>query len=269
MKSKIHLCAISSISSGDCSEDCKFCTQSIKNNINIEKYQKKPIKLILEEAKMASKNGACGFCLVSSGKSLTKKKLEFIEEIIVEVKKNVPNLLIIVCAGLSSLDKLIKLKNIGVEAYNHNLETSKEYYDKICLTHSWQERFDTCLNVKKSGLKLICGGIFGLGESSKDRESLFKTISALQPYSVPLNFYIPNKGLPIKSNNLSIDESLDIIKLAKTYIKDANIMVAGGREVMFKDRQKEIFKAGANSIIIGNYLTTNGQAIEDDLLLIN
>jgi len=139
----------------------------------------------------------------------------------------------------------------------------RKYYPQICTTHSWDERVQTCKNVNDSGLALICGGIFGLGESQDDRISMLKEIQKLNPVSVPVNFYHHNKALPLKPSPITVDEALDLIKLTKEIVSNAQrIMVAGGREYMFKDRQKEIFGAGANSIVIGNYLTTKGEDVQ-------
>jgi len=269
----IYLCAISNISSGRCVQDCKFCTQSLKYRANIQRYKQKDIKTIIQEAKLAKQNQAHGFCLVTSGKGIDdEKKLDFICRAISAVKKEVDNLLIIACNGIATKEQLSELKKAGADAYNHNLETSKEYYDKICSTHSWQERLQTAYNVKEIGLHLISGGIFGMGESKKDRIMLLKTLKELNPFSVPINFFHPNSALPLKKNTLKdIDEALDMIRLAKQILpKCTRVMVAGGREYMFRDRQGEIFDAGADSIVIGNYLTTTGsEAIKDFELIKN
>jgi biotin synthase len=167
------------------------------------------------------------------------------------------------------LDQLNELKRSGVSAYNHNLETSRDFYSQVCTTHPWEERFETCENVNASGLKLISGGIFGMGETHEDRLSMLHSLNELNPISVPLNFYHHNPALPLNPNPLSIDESLELITLARKIIDKADrIMVAGGREIAFKDRQHEIFEAGANSIVIGNYLTTAGRDAHTDLMML-
>ncbi len=264
--SKIYLCAISNIQSGACGEDCSYCAQSAKYQADIEKYTKKEISTILEEAKRAKENKAIGFCLVSSGKGLNPKRLDFVCRAASEIKKLKLDLKIIACNGIASKEDLLELKKSGVDNYNHNLETSKEFYPKICTTHSWEERLKTCLNVKEAGLGLVCGGIFGLGESIYDRISLFKTLSSLEPMNVPLNFYHPNPALPLKTNPLSQDEAFEIIKLAKKMIPKAHkIMIAGGRELMFNTKAMDIFKYGANAIVIGDYLTTKGASAKQDI----
>ena len=264
MSKKIFLCSISNISSGSCAEDCKFCTQSIYHNVEIEKYSKKDIDLIVQEAKHVSELGALGFCLVTSGKGINRQSLKYILSVAEKVKSEVPQLNLIACNGVATKDDLKELKSVGVDSYNHNLETSKEYYKYICSTHSWEERYKTCENVKEVGLKLCTGGIFGMGESEEERESFINSLLSLQPESIPLNFYHHNPALPLKPNNLTIDQGLKIIKNIRDQF-NGRLMVAGGRESFFKERQYEIFEAGANSIVIGDYLTTKGEKEHKDL----
>ena len=259
----IYLCAISNVSSGNCSEDCKFCTQSAHYKTDIPTYKEKSIDEVVKEAKLAKKNKAVGFCLVTSGKGLNDKKVEYISKLAYAIKKEV-DISLIGCNGVASISQLKELKKAGITNYNHNLETSKEFYPNICSTHSWQERFETCLNVKSVGLKLCVGGIMGLGESREDRYSLLKSIKELNPFTIPLNFYIPNKHLPLKTTSITKDEALFWIKEYRKNF-DSIIMVAGGRELIFKDKWLEAIKAGANSIVIGNYLTTKGEKVDKDL----
>ncbi|SFV75894.1 Biotin synthase [hydrothermal vent metagenome] len=266
MKKEIFLCAICNINSGTCNEDCKYCSQSVRYKADIKRYQKKPIDEIIQEAKTASANGALGFCLVTANKGLDDKLVEFVSFVAKEVKKAVPKLRLIACNGTATKEQLLELKKAGITAYNHNLETSKEFYPNICTTHSWQERYETCQNVNEAGLVLISGGIFGLGESQEDRISMLQSLHSLHPTSVPINFYHHNEALLLEPNPLSIEEAFSLIQLTRKMIPDAQrIMVAGGRELMFGARQKEIFEYGANSIVIGNYLTTNGNAAKKDL----
>lgn len=266
MSKKIFLCAICNINSGTCNEDCKFCSQSVKYSADIERYKQKPLEDIISEAKAAEASGALGFCLVTAQKGLTDKTLKFVCEVAKAVKKEVPRLRLIACNGTASLEQLLTLKEAGIAAYNHNLEASKEYYKEICTSHSWEERYETCENVNRAGLVLITGGIFGMGESQEDRISMLESLASLKPTSVPINFYHHNPALPLKPNPLTTDEALELIRLSREILKDADrIMVAGGREMMFKERQGEIFEAGANAIVIGNYLTTSGRERTKDL----
>lgn len=263
---KIFLCSICNINSGTCNEDCKFCSQSVKYSADIERYKQKPLEDILAEAKAAEASGALGFCLVTAQKGLTDRTLKFVCKVAKAVKAEVPRLRLIACNGTASLEQLLALKEAGVAAYNHNLESSERYYKEICTTHSWDERYKTCENVNKAGLVLITGGIFGMGETQEDRISMLKALASLNPTSVPINFYHHNPALPLKPNDLTTDEALELVRLTRELIPNADrIMIAGGRELMFKERQSEIFEAGANAIVIGNYLTTSGRERSKDL----
>jgi biotin synthase len=263
---KIFLCSICNINSGTCKEDCKFCSQSVRYKADIERYKQKPIETICQEAVQARDNGALGFCLVTADKGLTDKTLDFVCDVAKEVQKVAPELRLIACNGTATVAQLVTLKEAGIKAYNHNLETSEAFYPQICTTHPWSERYETCQNVNEAGLVLISGGIFGLGESQEDRRSMLASLKSLNPTSVPINFYHHNVALELEPNPLTTDEALALIKLTRETLCDADrIMVAGGRELMFKERQAEIFKNGANSIVIGNYLTTKGRVMSQDL----
>jgi len=265
MSKQIFLCAINNILSGTCAEDCKFCTQSVRYHANIERYTYKNIDHIVEEAKLAKANGALGYCLVTAGKGLDDKKVDFVARAAVAIKAEVEGLNLIACNGTANKEQLRYLKAHGIDSYNHNLETSQRYYTKICQTHAWSERYETCQNVKSVGLALCSGGIFGMGEEKEDRESLLHAIASLQPESTPLNFYHPNPALPIKTRNIELDEAIQIIQKARNLLgKDRLLMVAGGRELLFSGRENLMFEAGANAMVIGNYLTTKGEHMHKD-----
>ena len=270
MGQKIFLCAISNINSGTCTEDCKFCSQSVRYKADIERYKQKPIPNIVEEARAAKASGALGFCLVTARKGLDERTLDFVCETAEAVNAAVPGLRLIACNGTASVSQLETLKRSGIKAYNHNLETAREFYPHICSTHPWDERFATCENVNISGLTLITGGIFGLGETHENRISMLTALQQLDPVSVPINFYHHNPALPLAPNPLQPDEALELIAVTRRMLPRAErIMVAGGRELMFGARQSEIFAAGANAIVIGNYLTTKGRDRHTDLKMLH
>ncbi len=261
----IFLCAINNILSGTCKEDCKFCTQSVRYHADIERYSYKAIDQIVAEAKQAKENGALGYCLVTAGKGLDEKKVDFVARAAQAVKAEVEGLNLIACNGTATKEHLLYLKQHGIDSYNHNLETSQRYYPDICQTHGWQERYTTCENVKSVGLALCSGGIFGMGEREEDRDALLDAIVSLQPESVPLNFYHPNPALPIKTRNINQDEAVEIIQKARRLLGEERLlMVAGGRELLFSGDEAKMFQAGANAIVIGNYLTTSGEAPDKD-----
>lgn len=264
----IMLCAINNIKSGGCNEDCKFCTQSVHNDVAIESYKLKTTAQIVDEAKAAKQNKAVGFCLVTSGKALGDDLCEFLCKTAYEVKKAVPEFNLIACNGIANIDQLKALKKNGIDSYNHNIETSQNFYPDICTTHSWQERFETCMNVKEAGLNLCCGGIFGLGESSDDRMKLLQTIAQIQPKTVPINFFMATNGLPIDAKTITKSEALEIVKLARKLLPTQKLMAAGGRQSVFGDDQKPLFEAGIDAIVIGDYLTAKGAKTAQDIRMI-
>ena len=265
---KIYLCAISNISSGVCAEDCAFCTQSTKYKADIQRYKYKDIKTIVQEAKKAKEAKAIGFCLVTAGKGIDDKILEFVCKAAYEIKKEVDEISLIGCNGTAKTWQLKELKKAGIENYNHNLECAKSLYPKICSTHSWDERYQTCLNVKEAGLNLCTGGIFGLGESIEQEDEFINQIASLSPMSVPINFFHPNPALPLKNKILDKKRALEIIKKVKKKLPNSMIMVAGGRELVFGDQWPKILEAGANSIVIGDYLTTKGNEPAKDIKIL-
>ncbi|MFT7880211.1 MAG: biotin synthase [Sulfurimonas sp.] len=258
---QIFLCAINNILSGTCKEDCKFCTQSVRYHADIERYTYKDISRIVEEAKIARSHGALGYCLVTAGKGLDDKKVDFVARTAQAIKKEVEGLNLIACNGTANIEQLKYLKAHGLDSYNHNLETSERYYPEICQTHGWEERYSTCENVKSVGLALCSGGIFGMGETEQDRNDLLDSIASLQPESTPLNFYHPNPALPIKARNIELEEAVKVIQKARNLLGEERLlMVAGGRELLFSGNERQMFDAGANAMVIGNYLTTTGSA---------
>jgi biotin synthase len=261
---KIYLCAINNVLSGSCSEDCRFCSQSARYRADIDRYGFKSLDTVLHEASIAISNGAVGYCLVTAGRSLDDRKCEYLSRTAKELKKRFPSLWLIGCNGTADEESLRHLAESGIDSYNHNLESSEGYYPQICTTHSWSERYSTCEAVKRAGLMLCCGGIFGMGESRKDREELIEAIASLRPEAVPVNFFIPNPSLPIGERNIDSDEALRMIESVSRKVSPSILMVAGGRESLLSGREEEMYRAGCNSIVIGDYLTTRGEKAERD-----
>ena len=196
---------------------------------------------------------------MTAGKGVSDRTLKFVCEAARAVKAEDLGLKLIACNGTASREQLREMKAAGVNAYNHNLETSESFYPKICTTHSWQARYETCLNANAEGLDLLCGGIFGLGESGADREDFLQAVKSLNPKTVPLNFFITNPALPIQQPVMASDEALFWVRRAREVLGGKpRIMLAGGKEQAFGDRLMEGLEAGANSLVVGNYLTTTG-----------
>lgn len=261
----IMLCAICSVTQGNCAEDCAYCTQSAKAGADISKFKEKSVQQVVDEAKMAYKNHALGFCLVTSGARLNDKKTDYIASLARAVSKEVPNLMLIACNGMATYEQLSELKKAGVFSYNHNLETSREFFPKICKTHTWDERYQTNLDAKRAGLMLCTGGIYGVGESEADRVSFRASLKELEPFSSPINFFIKNEALSLDLPPISADEALKIVRETKRDLPETRVMIAGGREKILGERQYEIFENGADAIVIGDYLTAKGKKASKDI----
>jgi biotin synthase len=256
--------------SGNCPEDCSFCAQSTFYETGITKYPLLPDEIILDRAIEAKMNGAASFCLVCAYREPPQNEFEKICKVIERLRKEV-DLDINVSLGFMTPERAQRLKSLGVKRYNHNLEASDSFFSEICKTHDFADRVETARIVKDAGLELCCGGIIGMGETPKQRIELAFSLSALEPDEVPINILIPRKGTPKELENCSINP-MDIIRtiavwrfiMPKTILK-----IAGGREVYFKDNGKLALQAGANGIITGGYLTTNGNAPNKDIQMIH
>ncbi len=256
--------------SGNCPEDCSFCAQSTFYETGITKYPLLPDEIILDKAMEAKMNGAASFCLVCAYREPPQNEFEKICKVIERLRKEV-DLDINVSLGFMTPQRAQRLKSLGVKRYNHNLEASESFFSEICKTHDFADRVKTARTVKDAGLELCCGGIIGMGETPKQRIELAFSLSTLEPDEVPINILIPRKGTPKELENCSIN-TMDIIRtiavwrfiMTKTILK-----IAGGREIYFKDNGKLALQAGANGIITGGYLTTNGNAPNKDIQMIH
>ena len=254
--------------SGSCPEDCSFCAQSSFYESKINKYPLLSKETILGRAQTAKASGANSFCLVCAYKSPPDSDFNHICDIIEHIKKYL-EIDVNVSLGFMTKERAERLKMIGVKRYNHNLETSETYFSQICRTHDFSDRVNTARIVKEAGLELCCGGIIGMGENSLQRLELAYSIRDLLPDEVPINILIPKPGTPFE--NLHGVNPIDAIKTIAVWrflMPTPIIKVAAGREVYFKDNDNMALKAGANGIITGGYLTTNGNDPGRDLEMI-
>lgn len=264
---KVQLCTLSNIKSGNCPEDCKYCPQSSKYKTKIEKYKLLPKNTVLEQAKKAKENGATRFCMGAAWRSAPANN-EF--EDILELIREVAKLKMEVCCTLGMLtqEQAFKLKESGLTAYNHNLDTSSEYYKEVITTRTYEDRLETIQYISNAGIQVCCGGILGLGESQADRISLIKTLANLnpQPESVPINVLVKVKGTPLE-NEKDIDsfELVRSVAATRILIPKAKVKLSAGRAGMSQELQTLAFLAGANSIFIGErLLTTDNPEINKD-----
>ncbi|MEK7828512.1 MAG: biotin synthase BioB, partial [Deltaproteobacteria bacterium] len=266
---EVNLCSIINAKSGLCPEDCSFCSQSAHYDTEVKTYPMVEPRKIVETAKTASQTGAREFSIVTSGTSLSKDNdVAVLAETLKEMKNDVA---MERCASLGIMDAetLQKLKDAGLESYHHNLETARSFFPNICTTHDYEEDVNTVRTAKRLGLYTCCGGVFGLGESREQRVELAITLRGLDVDSIPINFLNPRPGTPLENaDNLTPIECLRIISLFRFMLPTKDIVICGGREVNLRDMQCLIFAAGANGMMIGNYLTTTGRPPEKDLQMV-
>lgn len=268
----VSLCSIINAKSGQCPEDCAFCAQSVHATANAPVFDLVPAAKIVEGARLALENGAHKYGIVTSGYGFSgkgpKKRLEAVIERIKTLGEQVP---IHRCASLGIIDEdaARALKDAGIEEYHHNLETARSFFPKVCTTHDYEEDVATVRAVKAAGLRACCGGIFGMGESPEQRVEMAFSLRELDVDSVPLNFLNPIKGTKLENAEpLAPLEILKIIAAYRLILPTKDLKVAGGREKNLRDLQCLMFAAGANSTMVGNYLTTCGRPAEEDLRMI-
>ena len=266
---EIESCALSNIKSGNCSEDCKFCAQSGHYKTDAPVYPQISIEEIVQQAKSAEAMGATEFCMVSSGWGATnEKEFETVLEAVRRIKAETA--LFVDCSlGFLTGEQMRRLKEAGLYRNNHNLEASKGYFDKICSTHTYQERMNHVDLVRHYGIHPCSGGILGMGESPKDRIDLAFDLRKLGADCVPINILNPRAGTPLGDvEPISPIEIIKFIALFRLILPKSTIKIAGGREVNLRDLQAMAMQAGANGLILGNYLTTMGRSPDQDLQML-
>jgi biotin synthase len=264
---KVRLHYLLNAQSGLCPEDCHYCSQSKISSAEIEKYPLLAQEKILAAADRAAQLKAGTFCFVISGRSPNEKVFDRVLETVKEIKNNY-DLKICACLGLLNQSQTQRLAAVGVDRVNHNLNTSATNHQNICTTHDFDDRVDTIKNVKAAGITTCSGGILGMGESDDDIIDLALSLRELNVTSVPLNFLIPIAGTPFAHlNELNPRRCLNILCLFRFLLPSQEIRIAGGREVHLRSLQP-LGLYPANSIFIGDYLTTAGQAARADLEMI-
>ncbi|GAC1459495.1 MAG: biotin synthase BioB [Chamaesiphon sp.] len=271
----VDLCSIVNIKSGNCSENCGFCAQSVYHpGKDSPVYDLKPTEEILAQAKAAQSAGAKRFCLVSQGRGVkynSPKSAEF-DRILDTVRRIVAETNIKPCCALGEVtpEQAKALKDAGVTRYNHNLEASENFFSKIVTTHTWRDRVQTIKNLKEAGIQACTGGIMGLGESWEDRVDLALALRQLEVESVPLNLLNPRAGTPLgERTKLDPYDALKAIAIFRLLLPEQILRYAGGREAVMGELQSLGLKAGINAMLIGHYLTTLGQPPEQDLAMLD
>lgn len=265
---RLELCSITNAKSGRCSEDCKFCAQSLTYKTHTPSYPLKDKEEMLVEAEKAKEIGAERFGIVTSGRGLSEREIAKIVEVVREIKEKVG---IKLCASLGVLDRnsLLALKEAGLVRYHHNIETSPEFFPKVVSTHRFQERIETIKRAKEVGLEVCSGGIIGLGEDEEDRIKMASILNELNVISIPMNILVPIAGTPYEARpSLPIRDILRTIAIFRLILPHKTIKIAAGRESALKDFQGLAFLAGANGMLIGGYLTVKGREVEEDKRLV-
>ena len=270
-KKDIQLASLISIKTGSCPEDCKYCPQSAHYNVDLKKEKLIDLLSLENAAIRAKKNGANRFCMGAAWKKLRDGKDL---DTVVKMIKIVKSLDLEACVTLGSITKMQakKLKEAGLDAYNHNIDTSPEFYNKIITTRKFDERIKTINNVREAGISVCSGGILGMGETWDDRAKMLKVLADMSPHpeSVPINALVPVKGTPLE-NSSKID-AMDIIRViatARIIMPKSRIRLSAGRKSFSKETQLLCLLSGANSIFYGdNLLTTENNNMNDDKKLI-
>jgi biotin synthase len=267
---KIHLCSIVNVKAGACSENCRFCSQSAAYQTDSPRYgliDAAPVRQAAEEAKA---NGVTALGLVAAWRGLEEGQvLDEICDRLKELKDSGqarPDASLGIIKNQRVADRL---KDAGLECYNHNLESSRRFFPEVCSTHTYDERLETIRHLKEAGIKICSGGILGMGETRDDRCELAFALKEMGVHIVPINILNPIPGTPFADKEpLPPLEVLKSIACFRFILPRQEIMIAGGRTVNLRDLQSLIFMAGASALMVGNYLTTLNQPVEKDLQML-
>lgn len=265
--SEIQASSLINIKSGGCKEDCSYCAQSVKNNSKVKVHKLMPVEEVYRMTQLAKEKGASRVCLGAAWREV-RNTSDF--EQILEMVRMVKSLEMEVCCtlGFVTQEQAERLAEAGLDYYNHNIETSREHYEKIVSTHTFDDRLNTIDHARKAGLNLCSGGIIGMGENVTDRISMIKTLSEMNPApeSIPVNALIPIEGTRSRQDeDFSVWDLVRTIATLRLIIPSAPIRLSAGRESLSFEGQALCFFAGANSIFLGeNLLTVSNQSIQKD-----
>ncbi len=269
---KVQLYFLMNAKSGLCPEDCGYCSQSKVSEAEIPKYNILQRDKLLDGARVAAERNARTYCLVISARGPNEREMQAVETIVPEIKEKY-GLHICACLGLLTDDQAARLKACGVDRVNHNLNTSGEHYEKICSTHTYQDRLDTLAAVRSAGMELCSGGIIGMGEQPEDVVSMALELREQGVHSIPINFLNPIDGTPLEGAAISGQHALTpqyclkVLAMFRLVNPDRELRIAGGREIHLRSLQP-LGLYPANSLFVGDYLTTKGQAPEADYAMI-
>ena len=269
---EVQLCTLLSIKTGGCSEDCGYCAQSSRYSTSVQAEKLMGRDDVMEKARAAKANGSTRFCMGAAWKGVRVGTQKFDQ--VLDIVRDVSTLGMEVCVTLGELggDEAKQLKEAGVTAYNHNLDTSREHYANVVTTHTYDDRLRTIRHAQEAGMSVCCGGILGLGEGVEDRLKMLEVMSSFNPHpeSVPINTLMPIKGTPMQDNEpVDVFSLVRMIATTRIAIPKAKVRLSAGRYSLSKEAQALAYFAGANSIFYGDKLltTVNPGANEDMKLL--
>ena len=271
-KNEVQLCTLLSVKTGGCSEDCGYCAQSAHYNTGLQKESLMSTAEVLPVAERAKSNGSTRFCMGAAWKGVRDGDPKF--ETMLETVREVSKLGMEVCVTLGQLGDIEarKLKEAGLTAYNHNIDTSPEHYKKIVSTHTFEDRLNTIGSVQRAGLSVCCGGIIGMGEKETDRLRMLEVLCSLdpEPESVPINCLTPIEGTPLaKTPPIDIFELVRLIATSRIVLPKAKIRLSAGRDRLSREGQALCLFAGANSIFYGDkLLTATNPGVDEDRTLL-
>jgi biotin synthase len=264
---KVQLYYLMNIKSGLCPEDCHYCSQSKISKAPIPKYPMLSYDEILAGAQRAAENKACTYCIVASGRGPTEREVDHVVEAVKKIKETL-DIRVCACLGILKDGQAARLKAAGVDRYNHNLNTSEDYHAEMCTTHTFDDRVRTNREVQEAGISSCSGGLVGMGESDDDVVSLAFALRDLEIESIPVNFLIPFEGTPFGDmRHLNPRYCLKVLSLFRFANPSREIRIAGGREVHLRSLQP-MGLYPANSIFVSDYLTSKGQAADDDFRML-
>jgi len=260
---------IVSLKTGGCPEDCHFCSQSGQFTSPVRSVWLN-IPELVRAAKQTRETGASEFCIVAAVRGPDAKLMAQMREGVAAIKAEV-DIQVAASLGMLTQEQVEDLRDMGVHRYNHNLEAARSYFPQVVTTHSYEERWDTCLMIKESGMELCCGGLVGMGETLEQRAELAAQLGELEPHEVPLNFLNPRPGTPFGDLEIMpVGDALRTIAAFRLALPRTILRYAGGRELTLGDLgTRDGLLGGINAVIVGNYLTTLGRDPKEDLALLD
>ncbi len=266
---EVEVEGILSAKTGGCSEDCHFCSQSAAFDTPVKATPFLDVDEVLAAARETAELGASEFCLVLAIRGPDQRIMDRLVELTGLVAAET-GLNVAVSAGILTRDQAFELAAAGVHRYNHNLETSRSFFERVVTTHSFEERVETCQHVRNAGMELCCGVLLGMGETVAQRLELIGQIREVQPCEVPVNFLNPRPGTPLQIRKpMGALEAIRWIAMFRLALPSVILRYAGGREITLRDLQALGMTAGINALIIGNYLTTLGRSPRQDLAMLD